>query len=112
MQLSTRQLGDVIVFDVSGALTMGDGAVTLREAIRGGLDLGIRKFVVNLADCTYVDSAGMGELMTALIRIRRAAGQLRLLNLTPRVRELLRITNSQPMFEPHDNEAAAIESMR
>jgi anti-sigma B factor antagonist len=112
VHLDTRQLCDVIVLDVSGALTMGDGAVTLRQAIRRALDGGVRKFVVNLAHCDFVDSAGMGELATALIRIRNGAGQLRVSNVTPRVRELLRISKLQPMFELHDSEAAAIESLR
>jgi anti-sigma B factor antagonist len=112
MQLHARQLGDAVVLDVSGPLTMSDGAAMLREAIRHWLDAGLRKFVMNLAGCDYIDSAGMGELATAVIRIHNAAGQLRLLGLTRRVHELLHITKLEPVFVLHRSETDALESMK
>jgi anti-sigma B factor antagonist len=112
MHLNARQLGDVVVLDVIGELTMGGGAMMMREAIRRWLDLGLRKFVVNLAECDYVDSAGMGELATAIIRIHNAAGQLRMLHVTNRVQELLHITGLAPVFAVYQEEADALESMK
>ena len=112
MVLTTRSAGDAIVVDLSGRLTMGEPAAMFREMIRRELDAGRRKFVLNLAGCEFVDSAGMGELATALVRIHNAGGQLRLLKLTKRVHELLRISRLQPVFERHEDEIAALESMR
>jgi anti-sigma B factor antagonist len=112
MLLTTRSAGDAVIVDLSGRLTMGEPAAAFREAIRRELDEGRRKFVVNLAGCEFLDSAGMGELATALVRIHNAGGQLRLLKLTKRVHDLLRIARLQPVFERHEHEAAALESMR
>ena len=112
MHLSARQLGDAVVLDVSGPLTMGGGARKLREAIQHWLDAGLRRFVINLGGCDYVDSAGMGELATAVIRIHNAAGQLRLLGLCGQVLELLRIAKLESVFPVYKNETEALESMR
>ena len=112
MVVTTRHIGDALIVELSGRLTMGDPATRLREAICRGLDDGQRKFVVSLAGCDYVDSAGIGELATALVRIHNAGGQLRLLKLTTRVHDLLRITKLQPVFERHQDETEALESMR
>jgi anti-sigma B factor antagonist len=112
MLLTARSAGDVLIVDLSGRLTLGQPAAAFREAIRRELDAGRRKFVVNLADCEFVDSAGLGELATALVRIHNAGGQLRLLKVTKRVHDLLRIAKLQPVFERHEDEAAALESMR
>ena len=78
----------------------------------GELDAGRRKLVVNLVVCEFLDSAGMGELVTALVRIHNAGGQLRLLKLTKRVRDLLGITQLQVVFERYEDETTALESMR
>jgi anti-sigma B factor antagonist len=112
MVLTTRSTDEAVIVDLSGKLTMGEPATAFREAIRRELDAGRRKFVLNLIGCEFVDSAGMGELATALVRIHNAGGQLRLVKLTKRVHDLLRISKLQPVFECHDDEIAALESMR
>jgi anti-anti-sigma factor len=112
LKLTARYVGDAVILDVDGNLVLGDGAEMLRENVQRLVGIGQRKIVVNLASCDYVDSAGLGELATALLRIKNAGGQLRLLNTRKRVDDLLRITKLQSAFERHRNEAEAIESMR
>src|SRR5262249_23746409 len=112
MVLTTRGIGDTVIVDINGKLTMGEAAATLRETVRHGLDEGQRKFVVNLAGCEYMDSAGMGELSTALMRIHNAGGQLRIVKVTKRVHDILGIAKLQSVFECHEDETKAIESMQ
>ena len=78
MQLNARQLGDVVVLDVVGSLTMSGGAMMMRQAIRRWLDLGLRKFVVNLAECDYMDSAGINVLFHLRERLRVRGQEVRL----------------------------------
>jgi anti-anti-sigma factor len=112
MVLTTRSTGEAVIVDLSGRLTMGEPAAAFRELIRAELDAGRRRFVINLAECEFMDSAGMGELATALVRIHNAGGQLRLSRLTKRVDELLHITRLEPVFVVYREEAEALESMK
>jgi anti-sigma B factor antagonist len=110
--IKTRRLDDVVILDISGRLTLGEGAVTLREALQKLLEAGERKIVMNLAEVDYVDSGGLGELVTAYTTVRAHGGQLKLLNLTRRIQDLLSITKLLTVFDSYDSETEVIKSMR
>jgi anti-sigma B factor antagonist len=110
--VKSRRLDDVVILDINGRLTLGEGTVTLREALQKLLEDGDRKLVMNLAEVDYVDSAGLGELITLFTTVRARGGQLKLLNLTRRIQDLLQITKLLTVFDSFDNETEAIKSMR
>lgn len=112
MLLKLRRFDDVVIFDLSGRITMGEGTVTVRDNLQKLLDAGDRKFLVNLADVDYIDSAGLGELVIAFTTVRKVNGQVKLLHLTTRVRDLLQITKLLTVFESYDREVEAIKSMK
>src|SRR6266704_2596413 len=112
MLLNPRRLDDVVILDLSGRITMGEGTLVLRGQIQKLLAAGDRKFLLNLADVDYIDSSGLGELVTSFTTVRNQEGQLKLLNLTRRVQDLLQITKLLTVFEAFDNETEAIKSMR
>lgn len=110
VRLSTRQVGDVVVVDVSGRITLGEGSSSLRETIRELLAKGHRKILLNLADVSYIDSSGIGELVSGYTSVTNAGGQLKLVNLTKRVNDLLQITKLYTIFDIYDNEITAVRS--
>jgi anti-sigma B factor antagonist len=110
MKASNRQLDGVTVVDMSGRITLGEGSVVLRDAIRDLLGKGQKKILLNLGDVTYIDSSGIGELVSAFTAVRREGGELKLLNLTKKVHDLLQITKLYTVFDIKDDEAAAIKS--
>ncbi|MGC8794889.1 MAG: STAS domain-containing protein [Bryobacteraceae bacterium] len=110
VRLSTRQVGDVVVVDVSGRITLGEGSSGLRECIRDLLAKGHRKILLNLADVSYIDSSGIGELVSGYTSVTNAGGQLKLVNLTKRVNDLLQITKLYTIFDIYENELTAIRS--
>jgi anti-sigma B factor antagonist len=112
MLLKPRRLDDVVLLDISGRITIGEGTVIIRETIRRLLDAGDRKFILNLADCDYIDSSGLGELVTTFTTVRNAGGELKLLNLTNRVQDLLQITKLLTVFESFESEAEAVKSLK
>jgi len=103
-------VGDVVVIDVSGRITLGEGSSNLREGIRELLGKGNRKILLNLGEVSYIDSSGIGELVSAFTSSANQGGQLKLLNLTKRVKDLLQITKLYTVFEVFDEEAKAIRS--
>jgi len=109
-KLSSRQVGDVTVIDVSGRITLGEGSSNLREGIRGLMAQGNKKLLLNLGDVSYIDSSGIGELVSGFTSVANQGGQLKLLNLTKRVKDLLQITKLYTVFEVYDEEAAAVRS--
>ena len=109
-KLSARQVGEVTVIDVSGRITLGEGSSNVREGIREVLGKGSRKILLNLGDVSYIDSSGIGELVSAYTSVTNQGGQLKLLNLTKRVKDLLQITKLYTVFDIHDDEAHAIRS--
>lgn len=111
MLLKTRRLDDVVILDLSGRITMGEGTVMLRDTLQKLLADGDRKVLVNLEAVDYIDSSGLGELVTAFTTVRNQQGQLKLLKLTRRVRDLLQITKLLTVFESFDNETEALKSM-
>ena len=110
MRATVRQVDSVTVVDVSGRITLGEGCSQLRELIRGQLGKGNKNVLLNLADVTYIDSSGIGELVSSFTAISNQGGQLKLLNLTKKVHDLLQITKLYTVFDVHDDEARAIGS--
>ena len=112
MTLSARRLDDVVILDLSGRITIGEGTLILRDQIQKLLDAGQSKFLLNLADVDYIDSSGLGELVTSFTTVRNRSGQLKLLNLTRRIRDLLQITKLLTVFETFDSETEALKTLR
>jgi len=110
VKLNTRQVGDVAVIDVAGRITLGEGSSALRDTLRELVGKGQKKILLNLGDVSYIDSSGIGELVSGFTTVTNQAGQLRLLNLTKRVKDLLQITKLYTVFDVYDDEAAAIRS--
>jgi anti-sigma B factor antagonist len=110
MKVSTRQVDGVVVMDMSGRITLGEGSVVLRDAVRELLSKGSKKILANLAEVNYIDSSGIGELVSAFTTVKNQGGELKLLNLTKKVHDLLQITKLYTVFDVKDNEAAAIKS--
>jgi anti-sigma B factor antagonist len=108
--VSERSSGSVIVLDVKGALTLTDGADLLRDKVRSLLQQGHKHVLVNLGDVPYMDSAGLGELVQSYATTTRQGGQLKLLNTTKRIHDLLVITKLSTVFDLFDNEAVAVRS--
>ena len=110
LDLKERQAGDVTILDLSGEVRIGDSSVALRESIRNLADQGKKKVLLNLGGVKYIDSSGIGELIANYTTISRQGGQLKLLNLTDRVQNLLVITKLLTVFDAYDNEAEALKS--
>jgi len=110
MKTIVRQVDSVTVVDVSGRITLGEGCTQLRELVRENLGKGNRNVLLNLADVTYIDSSGIGELVSAFTTVSNQGGQLKLLNLTKKVHDLLQITKLYTVFDVHDDEVRAIAS--
>ena len=110
VKLSTRQVGNVSVIDVAGRITLGEGSSALRETLRELVAKNQNKILLNLADVTYIDSSGIGELVSGYTTVTNTGGSLKLLNLNKRVKDLLQITKLYTVFEVHEDEAAAIRS--
>ena len=110
MKASNRQVDGVTVVDMSGRITLGEGSVVLRDSIRDLIGKGQKKILLNLGDVTYIDSSGIGELVSAFTAVRREGGELKLLKLTKKVHDLLQITKLYTVFDIKDDEAAAIKA--
>ena len=110
MKLTTRQVDGVTILDLSGRITLGEGSVQLRDGIRDLLSKGQKLILLNLADVNYIDSSGIGELVSAYTTVRNQGGELKLLNLTKKVHDLLQITKLYTVFDVKDDEATAIAS--
>ena len=110
MKATNRQVDGVSVVDMSGRITLGEGSVVLRDTIRDLVGKGQKKILLNLGDVTYIDSSGIGELVSAFTAVRREGGELKLLNLTKKVHDLLQITKLYTVFDIKDDEAAAIKA--
>jgi anti-sigma B factor antagonist len=108
--LNTRQVGNVSVIDVAGRITLGEGSAALRETLREMVAKNQNKILLNLADVTYIDSSGIGELVSGYTTVTNTGGQLKLLNLNKRVKDLLQITKLYTVFEVKEDEADAIRS--
>jgi anti-sigma B factor antagonist len=110
MKAITRQVDGVTVVDLSGRITLGEGSVVLRDTIKDLLGKGHKKILLNLGDVSYIDSSGIGELVSAFTSVRNQGGELKLLNLTKKVHDLLQITKLYTVFDVKDDEPGAISS--
>ncbi len=98
--------------DCSGRITLGEGSVILRDAVRDLLAKGQKKILLNLGEVTYIDSSGIGELVSAFTTVRNQSGELKLLNLTKKVHDLLQITKLYTVFDVKDDETSAIKAFK
>ena len=112
LSINERQAGDVTVLDMSGRITIGEGSVALRTAIRRLLEEDKKKILLNLGGVGYIDSSGIGELVSSFTAINKEQGQLKLLKLTQKLRDLLAITKLLTVFDVYDDEAEALSSYK
>lgn len=112
INISERQAGDVTILDLDGKVTIGEGSVALRNAIRRLLGEGKVKILMNLAGVGYIDSSGIGELVSSFTAVNKEGGTLKLLNLTQKIQDLLAITKLLTVFDVFDSEAEALSSFQ
>ncbi|HET7106958.1 MAG TPA: STAS domain-containing protein [Candidatus Acidoferrum sp.] len=110
MITSIREVTDVTIVDISGRIVLGDESAALRDLVRRLLSMGHKKILFNLANVNHIDSAGLGHLVGAFTSVQKQAGELKLLNLTNKVHELMHITRLYTVFDIIDDELVAIES--
>ena len=110
MQIGERANGDVIILDLKGKMTLGEGDVILKDKVNSLALQGKKQIVLNLADVPYIDSAGLGEIVRTYTTMSRQGGSLKLLSLTKRITDLLSITKLLTVFETYENEADAVRS--
>ena len=110
MKSNTRQVDGVTIVDLSGRITLGEGSVVLRDTVRDLIGKGNKKILLNLGDVNYIDSSGIGELVSAFTTVRNQGGELKLLNLTKKVHDLLQITKLYTVFDVKDDETSAVKS--
>jgi len=112
MKSTTRQIDGVSIVDLSGRITLGEGSTMLRDIVRDMIAKGNKNILLNLGDVTYIDSSGIGELVSAFTTVRNGGGELKLLNLTKKVHDLLQITKLYTVFDIKDDETSAIQSFK
>ena len=110
MQITERQVGDVMILDLKGKITLGEGDELLKDKVNSLVNQGHKKIVLNLADVPYIDSAGLGEVVRTYTTVSRQGGSLKLLNLTKRITDLLSITKLLTVFETFESENEAVRS--
>src|SRR6202048_2419584 len=112
MKISSRQVDGVTSVDCSGRITLGEGSGMWRDSVRELLGKGQKKIVLNLADVNYIDSSGIGELVSAFTTAKNQGGELKLLNLTKKVHDLLQITKLYTVFDVKEDETAAVKAFK
>jgi len=110
MEIKKREIGDIHILDCSGKITLGEGTMTVRNTVRDILAEGGKKIILNLGDVNYVDSSGIGELVSTYTTVTNGGGQLKLLHLTKKIQELLAITKLLTVFQVFEDEQAAVAS--
>jgi len=110
MQIEERVVGDVVMLDLKGKITLGEGDELLKDKVNSLVNHGHKKIVLNLAEVPYIDSAGLGEVVRTYTTVSRQGGSLKLLNLTKRITDLLSITKLLTVFETFDSENEAVRS--
>ena len=108
--VKTRQIDGVTIVDVSGRITLGEGSSSVRDTLRDLIGKGEKKILLNLSDVSYIDSSGIGELVSGYTTISNQGGTLKLMGLTKRVKDLLQITKLYTVFDVHEEEAHALRS--
>jgi anti-sigma B factor antagonist len=112
LNISERRVGDLTILDMDGKITIGEGSVALRTAIRRLLEEGKKKILLNLARVGYIDSSGIGELVSSYTAINKESGELKLLNLTQKLQDLLTITKLLTVFDVYESEEEALASFK
>ena len=112
LSISTRQLDGVTILDLSGRITLGEGSVQLRDAIRDLIGKGEKSILLSLGDVSYIDSSGLGELVSAFTTAKNQNADVKLLNLTKKVKDVLQVTKLYTVFDIYDDEAHAIGSFK
>ena len=110
LNISERQAGDITILDLDGKITIGEGSIALRNTIRRLLEEGKKKILLNLAEIGYVDSSGIGELVSSFTTVNREDGSLKLLNLQQKVQSLMAITKLLTVFDVYEDEGDALGS--
>ena len=110
MEIEQRTVGEIVILDLRGKITLGEGDELLKDKVNSLVNQGHRKILLNFADVPYVDSAGLGEIVRTYTTVSRQGGNLKLLNLTKRITDLLAITKLLTVFETFDAENEAIRS--
>lgn len=110
LSIGTREVSHVIILDLRGRIILGDELDQLRSAVRSLLDEGKKKIILNLAEVDYIDSSGVGELVGCFTTVRKAGGELKLLNLTQKVHDVLYVTKLYTVFDIRDDEFHAVKS--
>lgn len=110
LKISKRNVDQVTILDTAGKLTIGEGDVVLRNSVHENLDAGARNLLLNLASVSSIDESGVGELVGAYVTASNRGGKLKLLNLPPKIQDVLMITQLITVFEVYDNEQEAVES--
>jgi len=110
MQIEERVVGEVTILDLKGKITLGEGDEALKDKINSLIHQNRKRILLNLADVPYIDSAGLGEIVRTYTTVSRQSGQLKLVNLTKRITDLLSITKLLTVFETFDNEAEALQT--
>jgi anti-sigma B factor antagonist len=112
LNINERQAGDVTILDLTGEIRMGEGSTALRNSIRGLVSGGNKKLLLNLGSVSYIDSSGIGELIANYTTASRDGGQVKLLNLTDKVQDLLVITKLLTVFDVYETETEALSSFK
>lgn len=112
LTVKTRKVDNVIVVDLSGRLTIGEPVLLLRETLRVQINQGVRHFILNLRDVSYIDSSGLGELVSSYTTVRNKQGDVKLLNLTTKAKDLLQMTKLLTVFDTYDDEAKALAALK
>lgn len=110
LRITNYQVGDVMILSASGRVSLGEGTTTLRNAVRQHVLAGVKKIILDLGDVSYVDSSGVGELVSAVTTAGNQGVRLKLLNLNKRIQDLLQMTKLYSAFEVHSSEAEAVRS--
>jgi anti-sigma B factor antagonist len=110
LSIGTREVGKVTVVDVKGRIVLGDEIGNLRKAVHNLVDEGKKRIILNLAAVDYIDSSGVGELVGCYTTLRNAGGELKLLNLSPKVQDILYVTKLYTVFDIKEDEFTAVKS--
>ena len=110
MQIEERTVGEVVVLDLKGRITLGEGDQLLKDKVNSLVNQGRKRIILNLAGVPYIDSAGLGEIVGSYTTVSRQDGSLKLLNLTKKITDLLAITKLLTVFETFDSEDEAVRS--
>ncbi len=110
MKINKRKVNDVTVLDLSGDITIGEGDVKLRDTVKELLEQGEKNIILNLGNVKYIDSSGVGELVRCFTSVKNRGGELKLLNLMKKIREVLTITQLITIFDIYTDEKEAVES--